>query len=269
MSIKMVVDFHTHIFPDSIAERSMEFLQKQGNVKAAADGTLSGLKKSMKDSRIDISVVLPVVTKPSQFDTINRFASEINGKDGIISFGGIHPDTGDYMDKLNTIKSLGLPGIKLHPDYQETFVDDPKMVRIIRYAAKLGLIVSLHAGIDIGLPETVHCPPRRAANMLEQIGDPNAKIILAHMGGYEQWDEVEECLVGKNVWFDTGYCANKIPAVQLNRIIKNHGADKILFASDSPWEGQLESYDYIMALKLSEDEKDNIFFRNALKLLGN
>lgn len=264
----MIIDFHTHIFPDSIAERSMDFLQKQGNVRAATDGTLSGLKKSMKDNHIDISVVLPVMTRPSQFDTINRFAAEINGKDGIISFGGVHPDTDDYIDNLNTVKSLGLSGIKLHPDYQETYVDDEKMVRIIRYASELGLIVSLHAGIDIGLPDTVYCPPRRAANMLKQIDEPNARIVLAHMGGYKQWDEVEEYLVGRNVWFDTGYCVNKIPAGQLGRIIKNHGADKILFASDCPWEGQQESYEFISKLKLSEDERDCIFFRNALNLLG-
>lgn len=264
----MVIDFHTHIFPDSIAKKSMEFLESQGGTRAATDGTLNGLKKSMKDNHIDMSVVLPVVTKPSQFDTVNRFAEEINGKDGIISFGGIHPDTGDYIGNLETIKSLGLPGIKLHPDYQGTYVDDPKMVRIIRYATRLGLIVSLHAGIDIGLPDTVHCPPWRAANMLRQTEEIDARIILAHMGGYQQWDEVEEYLVGRNVWFDTGYCVDKIPTGQLNSIIRNHGVDKILFASDSPWEGQRESYEYLMLQELSEEERDCIFSRNALKLLG-
>ena len=263
----MVIDFHTHIFPDRIAEKTIAKLEEVGNIRAFADGTLNGLKRSMKENDITMSVILPVVTKPSQFDTVNAFATEITGKDGIISFGGIHPDSEDYKDKLDEIKKMGLLGIKLHPDYQETFIDDPKMVRIIRYACEIGLIVVIHAGIDIGLPDPVHCPPERTANMLNQIDCLDAKIVLAHMGGYGMWDEVEEYLVGKNVWFDTSYTLGMIPDDQFGRIVKNHGADRILFATDSPWGGQKETYDNLMKLDFTGEELERILYRNALDLL--
>lgn len=263
----MIIDFHTHIFPDKIAEKTIEKLEEVGNVKAFTDGTLSGLKRSMKENGIDLSVVLPVVIKPSQFDTIISYASEINGKEGIISFGGIHPDNEDYKQKLEQIKQLGLKGIKLHPDYQDTYVDDEKIVRIIRYASSLGLIVILHAGLDIGLPDPIHCTPQRAANMLSQIDQENAMIILAHTGGYDQWDEVEEYLVGKKVWFDISYSLGMIEEEQFVRIVKNHGADRVLFASDSPWGGQKENVEYLKNLDFSEEELEYIFYRNAKKLL--
>ncbi|HWT74068.1 MAG TPA: amidohydrolase family protein [Mobilitalea sp.] len=264
----MVIDFHTHIFPDKIAGKTIKALAEVGNVKAFTDGTLDGLKKSMKEQHIDISVVLPVVTKPAQFDTVNTFAAQITGKDGIISFGGIHPDTEDYREKLEQIKALGLQGIKLHPDYQETYVDDPKQVNVIKYAVSLGLIVIIHAGLDIGLPNPIHCPPKRAANMLRQIDDENAKIIFAHMGGFDQWDDVEEYLVGKNIWFDTSFSLGKINDDQFVRIVKNHGADRILFATDSPWDGQKAALDYIKKLDFTEEELERILFRNAVMLLG-
>ncbi len=88
----MIIDFHTHVFPDAIAQRTIAHLEDKGGMKAHIEGTLTGLKCSMKRAGIDYSVVLPVVTKPSQFESVNRYAAEINGKEGIFSFGGIHPD---------------------------------------------------------------------------------------------------------------------------------------------------------------------------------
>jgi len=169
----MVIDFHTHIFPEAIAPRTIAHLEEVGHMKASTDGTLKGLKESMRSSGIDLSVVLPVVTKPKQFHTVNTYAAQITGKEGILSFGGIHPDSEDYRGELDTIKALGLKGIKLHPDYQNTFIDDARYLQIIDYASELGLIVVIHAGIDIGLPEPVHCPPERTAKFLEQLRERN------------------------------------------------------------------------------------------------
>jgi hypothetical protein len=264
----MVIDFHTHIFPDKIAVKTIRYLEKQGQVKAATDGTLAGLLKSMKENGIDISVVMPVVTRPEQFASVNAYSAEINGREGIISFGGIHPDTEDYRGSLEQIKEYGLPGIKLHPDYQKTFVDDPKMVRIIDYATELGLIVLLHAGLDIGLPDPIHCTPQRTRHMLEQIDRPEAKIILAHTGGYQLWDEVEEYLVGQSVCFDISYSLGKISDEQLKRIIENHGADRILFATDSPWDDQGAILKRFKDLCLPKEEEEAILYRNAQNLLA-
>lgn len=230
----MMIDFHTHLFPDTMAEKTICKMEAEGNTTAFTRGTLTELKRSMKENNIDLSVVLPVVTKPSQFDTINQYAAQIDGKEGIISFGGIHP----------------------------------KMVRIIQFAVELDLIVVLHAGIDIGLPTPVHCPPNRASNMLARIENNNAKIILAHTGGYEMWDEVEEYLVGMNVWLDTSYSMNRLSEEQFTRIVRNHGADRILFATDSPWGGQKETAEWIKGMDLTEEEQERIFWKNGAELLG-
>ncbi len=263
----MIIDFHTHIFPDEIAERTIGKLEKVGNITAFTNGRLDGLKRSMRDSGIDLSVILPVVTKPVQFNSVNSFAAQITGQDGIISFGGIHPDSEDFKVQLKTIRDLGLLGIKLHPDYQDTYIDDPKYIRIIHHATELGLIVIIHAGLDIGLPEPIHCTPKRVARMLYQLDATEQKIILAHMGGYDLWNEVEELIVGRNVFLDTSYSLGIMKDSQFLRIVKEHGADRILFATDSPWAGQKEAVEHLKAMDLTEEELAMIFYKNAGKLL--
>ncbi len=263
----MIIDFHTHVFPEQMAEKTIRRMETEGRVKAFTNGTLQELIRSMKESHVTYSVLLPVATRPGQFDAINRYAAEISGKDGIISFGGIHPDSEYYKEQLQEIKKLGLPGIKLHPDYQATFIDDPKLVRIIQYAVELDLMISIHAGLDIGLPDPIHCPPERAAKMLEQIDLINARIILAHMGGFKQWDAVEEYLVGKKVWFDTAFVCGAIKPEQFQRIVRNHGADRILFGTDSPWSEQKESIRLLSETELTQEELEGILWRNGAELL--
>ncbi|MCM1495656.1 MAG: amidohydrolase family protein [Bacteroides sp.] len=268
----MIIDFHTHVFPEAIASATVEKLESFAHIKAQSDGLLKGLKASMEEAGVDYSVILPVVTKPSQFHTVNEYAASINGREGIISFGGIHPDSADYRKELEQIRDYGLPGIKLHPDYQKVHVTDPRYLRLITYAVDLGLIVTLHAGMDIGLPEEIHCPPEESLQMLQYVEahaahPEQSKIILAHTGGYAQWDDVEALLVGTHVYFDLAYTFGHIETGQLLRIIQNHGADRILFATDSPWNGQKADIAALKALGLPPEEEAAILGGNAKALL--
>lgn len=259
-----MIDFHTHMFPDAIAPKTIPYLERVGNTKAYTNGTYDDLLRSTIEAGIDISVILPVVTKPSQFGSINRFAASIDDSH-LLSFGGIHPDSGDYKEELREIRSMGMKGIKLHPDYQGTNFNDIRYKRIVSYASELGLIISVHAGVDIGYPDPVHCTPKMAKEVLDDV-QPE-KLVLAHMGGHALWDDVENLLVGSDVYFDTGYAFGIIPDEQFIRIVKNHGSDKVLFATDSPWGGQKEFVEYLRNMPLSEEEKENIFDKNARKLL--
>lgn len=260
-----MIDFHTHIFPDKIVEGTLQFLSERCQTKPFTNGTASGLKESAKEAGLSLSVALPVVTKPSQFESVNRFASQFRADDGILSFGGIHPDGVDYKRELLQLKEMGFQGVKLHPDYQDTFFNDIKYKRIISFASELDLIVSVHAGFDPGYPNLVHCTPKMAREVIDEVKP--AKLVLAHMGGFLRWDEVEEELVGRDVWFDTAVVFGRISDGQFIRICRNHGVDKILFATDSPWSGQKESVTYFSGMDLTEEEKRLILTENAKKLL--
>ena len=156
----MIIDFHTHIFPDKIAEKTIALLAEKGNIRPYGDGRADTLKRSMKKAGVDLSILQPVITRPEQFDSIFRFALGINEeKDGLYSFGGIHPASEHYKEELNQIAEAGFKGIKLHPDYQGMFADDIRMIRVTDYALEKGLLVLFHAGYDVGYPQKVHASP--------------------------------------------------------------------------------------------------------------
>ncbi|MDO4731799.1 MAG: TatD family hydrolase [Clostridia bacterium] len=260
----MVIDFHTHIFPDKLASKAIQMLEKSGNTKAFSDGTLAGLERSMNNGGIDYSVVMPIATKPEQCRTINDFANEVNKKENIYAFGTVHPKYSDWKSELKRIKKLGLKGLKLHPDFQDTYIDDDIMVEILLEAGKLDLPVMVHCGLDISFTE-VHCPPKRLAGVLEYVKDTT--IIAAHMGGYDYLDESEEYLIGSNVYIDVSFVLGKFDDNQIKRMMNKHNPDKILFGSDSPWASQKETLEHLNNLGISDRLKDKILYKNAEQLL--
>ncbi len=281
-SAQMIIDFHTHTYPEKIAARTVELLAGRSGTVPHSDGTLEGLEENMQQRHVDMSVVLPVATSPKQYKRINEVAqveNEMFKDTHVWSFGGIHPENDNYKEILRDISDKGLKGIKLHPDYQGTFFNDIRYKRIISYASELGLIVVTHAGQDIGLPDIVHCTPAMAEEVLDDV-KPD-KLVLAHMGGWQMWQDVLDRLCGRNVYLDTAFSYGQIQYKEgvdhrwklmdsdmFRAIINRHGADKILFGTDSPWSDQSESIADIDGLGLAEDEKRKIMGENAAGLLN-
>ncbi len=264
----MIIDFHTHAFPDRIAARTVSALAETSGMTPCTDGTVSGLRERLDISGVDLGVVLPVVTRADQFESINRFASSIDG--GLISFGGIHPDDTSPKEHINEIKLLGLKGIKLHPDYQRVYIDDERYVRIISLALEAGLAVITHSGVDVGFPgHPVRCTPERAAKMLALLGagDEEIPLAFAHGGGYAMHTEVMEHLAGKKVYFDLSMTYRMSNADEVTALIKTHGADRILFGSDCPWGDPAATADFVRSLDITHADKEKIFHENAERLL--
>ena len=281
----MIIDMHTHIFPEKISADVIEKLSRISRTPAFTDGTLTGLKKSMDAAQINFSVILPVATTTKQVEKINSSAAALNEKfsgDGIISFGCIHPDYTNYREELGRVKNFGLKGIKIHPVYQDINLDDKKYLRIIYRAAELDLIVVTHAGLDIGFPGVVRCSPEMARRVVEEVGE--FKFILAHMGGWKNWSDVLKILSGTGIFIDTSFSTGKIiprkdfhwqeddlkllsPA-QFMDFVKIFGAEKILFGTDSPWTSARSSIEFIKNLPLADDDRNKILGLNAKKILA-
>lgn len=267
----MIIDFHTHVFPDAIAKPTIDFLASKSGYTPYGDGTFESLVRLMDKGGIDKSVILPVVTKPSQFKKVNEFAASLESTGKVYAFGGIHPADETPFEHLDEIKKMGLAGIKLHPDYQGTFIDDERCIEIIRYALSIDLAVVTHAGVDDGCPGEVKCTPDRVLRVLDAVYKGNMpsepRIILAHAGGFKMYDEVMQKLCGLPLYFDLAYVMEYADSDILLSIIKKHGTDKILFASDSPWSDPGTSADKLKSLGLPEADLEKIFSLNALSVL--
>jgi len=263
----MIIDIHTHCFPDALAQRALEVLTANCEVPAILDGTCSGLRASMREAEVDRSAIMPIATKPSQARSINSWAADMNRRyDDLICFGSIHPKQDDISAEIDRLVADGIRGVKFHPDYQEFFVDEPELVPMYRALADAGLIVLFHAGVDIGLPPPVHCTPDRLARVLDAV--PDLTVIAAHMGGYMCWEDVEKHLVGRDLYFDSSYSLADMGPEAMTALMKAHGVDKILFGTDSPWTDQAAEIAGIRALCLSEDEIEAVLGGNAARLLG-
>ena len=268
----MVIDFHTHVFPEKIAAATVSALHEKSGTPPHSDGTVAGLLSALESAGADIAVNLPVLTKPSQFESILKFASGLNAQPysgrRIISFAGIHPDDEDYYDRLAMIRDAGILGIKIHPDYQNTFIDSPAYVRIFERAKELGLIIVTHAGEDaayVGQP--VKCTPARVLRLLDKIGGYD-KFVLAHLGGNKMTADVIELLAGEKVYFDTSFSLHDAQKADFLTMVEKHGADRILFATDSPWRDIGEELEIFRSYNLGAETEEKILSANARKLLG-
>ena len=184
--------------------------------------------------------------------------------------------------ELARIAGLGIRGIKVHPVYQGVDFDDPRYLRILDRAAEVGLLVLTHAGLDVGFPDKVNCSPEMILRAVRQVGP--VPLVLAHMGGWRNWDQVEELLADTQVYLDTSFSlGNMTPngdgyygpgdlalmdEEQFVRMVRKFGAHRLLFGTDSPWGGQKEGLELFRALPLTEEEQTAVLGGNAQKLLG-
>lgn len=279
----MIIDLHTHIFPDKVAQIAIPKLRDSSHTHPFTDGTAAGLSAAMDESGVDLSVVLPVATNPQQVSRINETSAQLNQQGGrVISLGSIHPDCEDWKRELDRIAALGLKGIKLHPVYQGVYMDDVRYIRILAQAGELGLVVVTHAGQDIGFPGEEKCTPAMIRRAVRAAGP--VKLIAAHMGGWRNWDEVCDCLADTAVGLDTAYALGQVAPEgeghfapeeldmmsreQFVSIVRVFGAHRIYFGTDSPWRGHRQSLADIQALPLTAEEKTMILGENARKLLA-
>lgn len=262
----MLIDFHTHCFPDTLALRAIPKLSKaSGGLIPQTDGTLSGLRDSMQKNGVDASVVLCIATNPHQQTKVNDFAASIhNGRD-IFAFGSVHPKSPNALEELERIHAMGLPGVKLHPDYQGFMADDPALKPLYRKISSLGLITLFHAGTDLGNPPPYGGAPARIAAALPWLDGP---VVAAHWGGIQCYENVLRWLCGTDVYLDTSMGYGCIPRYYAQKILENHSPDRVLFGSDTPWHSPLMEKVLLDTLDIAPADREKINYQNACRLLS-
>jgi predicted TIM-barrel fold metal-dependent hydrolase len=260
----VVIDFHVHVFPDELAKRAIPKLACSAGISAFLDGTQKQLESSMAWAKIDKAVLQPVATRPQQASGINRWLAEIRSS-SIDAFAAIHPGSETWQQDLDEIVALGFRGVKLHPDYQEFFVDDQKIFPFYKRIFQNDLYILFHAGVDVGLPPPVHCTPQRLRKVVDEFG--GERIIAAHLGGWSMWEKVEEYLLGQSLFLDTSMSLAYLGKERARKLILSHGPQRVLFATDSPWSPQLSSLEQVRGLELEENDLAAILGGNAKQIL--
>ncbi len=183
----LVIDFHTHCFPDKISQKTIEKLSfVSGGLIPQTDGTKASLLQLMKKDGVDKSVVLSIATNANQQRNVNDFAISLKSEE-LIPFGSVFPFSEDWEEELERLKDNGIKGIKMHPDYQQFFVDDERLFPIYKKIEKLEFVLIFHAGEDFGFPPPYHAIPERLKKVVEFIETP---VVCAHWGSLSMGEEV-------------------------------------------------------------------------------
>ncbi len=260
---KHIVDSHAHIFPDKIAQKASINIGHFYDIEMDFDGSVNKLLEIAEKNSIDRLLVHSVATVPQQVTHINDFiASQVSlHPDLFVGFASLHPDMEGLAEEVDRVISLGLKGIKLHPDFQLFALDDENACRMYEI-------------VGDRLPFLIHTGDKRYKysnpSLLKKVAEryPDVKFIGAHFGGYSEWDEAENCLCGlKNVWFDCSSSFFEISKEKAVELIKAYGADRIFFGTDYPmWnaENELEIFN---SLEISDEDKEKILWKNISDFL--
>ena len=258
------IDAHCHIYPDAIAERAVAGIGKFYDLPLYYKGTLSDLVRVQDAAGITNGVIFSVATTPHQAGSINRFIASIaEASDGrFVGLGTLHPDSETIKEDIDQILSLGLRGVKLHPDFQKFKPDDPKCMRIFeRCEGRLPVLV------HTGDARYDFSNPARISPVLSAF--PSLTLIGAHFGGWSVWDAAEAMLAKyPNFYVDTSSSLYALAPERAARLLRKYGARRVLFGTDYPMWCVEDELARMEALGLTDAEKRLIFYENAARIFG-
>lgn len=254
-------DAHAHIYPEKIAEKATASVGAFYDLKMNNVGLPSVLAEQGGGAGIDRFAVCSVATKVEQVRSINRFIEgACREYPQFVGLAAWHPDIEDIEGELDDIEGRGLRGIKLHPDFQEFQIDDPKMLPFYKAAHRRGLPILFHTGDD----RKDFSSPRRLARLLDKL--PELICIAAHLGGYTEWKAARECLQGPNVYVDTSSSMAFISKEEALENIAHFGTDRVMFGTDFPmWQAKDELAAFF-GLGLTVEENKAILYDNFSRL---
>jgi hypothetical protein len=264
----VIIDSHTHIYPTKVAAIVQEMMESQRGERLFGKMTTEALLKSMEESGVDASVMFCIAEKPSVVKPANDFLLKTCDGQKLLGLGTIHPDFEDYKNEIDRLRKGGIRGIKVHSYFQNCRPDEDRMFRIYEALGE-DMMVYFHSGA-LGKAYTtssvVPSAPDTIARVLEAF--PRLKVAAAHFGGLYMLEEARKHLVGKNLYLDTCWTPDMdlLDKKVIADIIKEHGPDKVLFATDYPFGEVKKPLEWIRALPLSEKDKRGILGENAKRL---
>jgi predicted TIM-barrel fold metal-dependent hydrolase len=264
----MKIDVHTHLAPDRIADRVRQAMEQMFPWKAPYLNTVAALKAHMREAGIDKSVVLGIAQEARHVRPANDWLIGI-ADEQLVPFGAMHPQYPDKVGEIRRLRAAGIKGIKLHPMVNQFYLDDPQLFPMYEEIGDT-MVVLTHAGkLHADREETPYAAPQRILNVLRQF--PKLRIIAAHLGGFYLLDEAERTLVGHpRLYLDTTWppSIGEVGAEVLARIIRKHGAEKVMFGTDYCLVGQKEEAALIERLPIPTADKERILGENAREFIG-
>ncbi len=256
-----IVDIHAHIYPEKIAARAVDAIGKFYSTDMKGEGTSEHLLSAQEKAPITHFVVHSVATTPNSVETINNFiAQECKQHPEFIGFMAMHQDYPNPEKEIERAISMGLCGMKLHPDTQGINMDDPKFMEIFEIIA--GRIpVIIHTG-DYRFDRS---HPRRLVQVLKAF--PDLVVNAAHFGAWSLFELGYDFLHAENLFVDASSSQAFLGQRRMRELTRLWGTDRVLFGSDFPMWDPATEYNLFVSSGFTERELENLLWHNAERFL--
>ena len=258
-----VIDAHCHIYPEKIASKAVGGTDNFYDIVSKCEGTIDDLLIRGKKAGVDHFIVQSVATTPKQVRSINEFiAKSVKEHEGLLTgLGTLHPDSEDKRADVEHLVSLGLKGVKLHPDIQRFAIDDERCLEIYDLCEEFNLPVLMHTGDN----RYDFSNPNRLLPVLKRY--KKLTVIGAHFGGWSMWEDACNEYKGiENFYVDCSSSLYAITPQAAKKVVRTYGAQHVLFATDYPMWDPSEEIERFMAIGLTDEENEIIFSKNVMKL---
>lgn len=260
----MIIDAHAHVWPDKIAGLALS-ANRLPDLNARGDGTVGGLSADMAASGVSMSCCLGIANQARHVDSVNRFVSDLTSEQRF-GFGTVHVEL-SAEENLASLRRHGVTAVKIHPLFQGFALDDPRLWEVFE-AFDDEIAVITHVGEGGSAEANRLSSPAMIRDIARQF--PDLRLMACHFGGYKILDDAEEMLSGADVVLETSWppSLKTLQPERVRRLIRNHGAERIVFGSDWPMTSPAEEIEAIEALGLSDDETKSVLGGTMARVLG-
>ena len=256
------IDMHTHVYPDAIASKAARSIRSYYHLGDDMNGTAAKLFERGREAGIVHWLILPVAVKPEHVQNINNFThQQVLQHSCFTGFGTVHAEMAGMMEEVERIKSLGLKGVKLHPDCQHFNIDDPRLFPL--YEELQGKIPMM---IHLGDERYDYSHPERLRKVLREF--PKLQVCAAHFGGHTMYETAKECLSDTDCILDISSTLMFLDKKTAEGYVNHYGAERLAFGTDYPVWDPVREVDLFLSLDLTEDQKEQIAWKTAERFLG-
>ncbi len=252
-----VADIHAHVFPDSLAQHVADNFEIYYETQMSHVPYLHTYLEEIEKADFCAGVICSSATKPEQAASINNYiAGCAAASPNLIGLGSLYPAMEGWEEELERIPALGLRGLKIHPDFQQFNIDEPKAIPMYRAIARMGLPVLFH----VGDPVKDYSSPARLVNLMRQV--PDLIVIAAHFGGWRAWQLPRITQFPENIYFDTSSTLMFLGKEQGQDLMERLGPERFLFGSDFPYWTPQKELERFMELDLDAHTREKILYGN-------
>ncbi|MEQ1825271.1 MAG: amidohydrolase family protein [Pirellula sp.] len=251
------IDMHNHVF-DALHKQGTSWRRTEALVEAAQ---VLGIEKVCCSRPITGGVMADIEEVRGANDSVlaamKRYPGLIEG------FCFVQPGNGAAaVDEIQRCVDAGMIGVKLYNQYKYS---DPMVFPVAEKCIQCKIPLLGHSA-HLTDPKTIAMQPKTSDSLdfCQLAGRyPDLMLILGHVNGGGDWEwaikGLREC---PSVYLDTS--GSVLENDTIERCVRELGHKRVLFATDQTMEGCVGK---ILSADLRPEEREDIFWRNASKIL--